>query len=259
MEDFQKALIEESKRLIPSLEEILDKAWKRLDPHSQEILKSFSEILLNLEERANEIYLEYEKKALKALAENWVKKQKGTIRERIKRILQEDKWEGFIKKARDLFAEFGLLVQALEKDLGNMRKARGGKTFERIIERMLLSINIPVERPKGQASRTLRRIDLVIPSVEVALNTPDRAVFLTCKRTLRERWKQEVPQVGPNRRVYLLTIDEDISESKAQEINEKGLIAFVRDEIKQNSKLEQFTWIRKLSTLPWELKEYGTR
>jgi len=140
-----------------------------------------------------------------------------------------------------------------------MRKARGGGTFEKLVKKMLIAMGIPVERPKGKSSRGLRRIDLVIPSVKVALDTPDRAIFLTLKRTLRERWKQEIPQVGVNQRVYLLTIDEDLSESKAREIHEKGLIAFVRDEIKQRGELRGMSWIRSLSSLPEELRAYGAR
>lgn len=146
------------------------------------------------------------------------------------------------------------MVQGLEKDLGNMRKARGGKTFEKILSRLLGLIEIEAVSPKGEAKKRLKRIDLVIPSIETALNTPDRAIFLTCKRTLRERWKQEVPQVGTNQRVYLLTIDDDLSESKAKEIEEKGLIAFVKDEIKEREGLRDKPWIRKFSDFPKELE-----
>lgn len=99
----------------------------------------------------------------------------------------------------------------------------------------------------------MKRIDIVIPSIEIATKTPDRAIFLTCKRTLRERWKQEVPQARLNQRIYLITIDNDISESKAKEINEKGLIAFVRDDLVQNGPLKNLSWIRKLSDLPKEI------
>ncbi|MGQ9819791.1 MAG: hypothetical protein ACUVQ1_07705 [Candidatus Kapaibacteriales bacterium] len=43
--------------------------------------------------------------------------------------------------------EFGILVQNLEKDLGNMRKARGGKTFEKALLSLLKFINIKAEIP----------------------------------------------------------------------------------------------------------------
>lgn len=87
----------------------------------------------------------------------------------------------------------------------------------------------------------------------MALKTPDKAIFLTCKRTLRERWKQEIPQARLNQRIYLITIDENISESKAKEINQKGLIAFIPDKIKME-KFKGMPWIRKLSDLPKEVK-----
>ncbi|CUU06215.1 hypothetical protein JGI2_01361 [Candidatus Kryptobacter tengchongensis] len=48
-------------------------------------------------------------------------------------------------------------------------------------------------------------------------------------------------------------IDENISESKAREINQKGLIAFIPDKIKME-KFKGMPWIRKLSDLPKEVK-----
>jgi len=71
---------------------------------------------------------------------------------------------------------------------------------------------------------------------------------------LRERWKQEVPQARLNQRIYLITMDDDLSENKAKEINEKGLIAFVRDELKQKEQIKNMAWIRGLNSLPKELQ-----
>ncbi len=70
-----------------------------------------------------------------------------------------------------------------------MRKTRGGKIFEKVILKILNLIDIKFEIPKGKKREELRRIDLVVPSIEVGIKTPDKAIFLTCKRTLRERWK----------------------------------------------------------------------
>ena len=44
-----------------------------------------------------------------------------------------------------------------------------------------------------------------------------------------------------------------LSEGKADEINEKGLIAFVPDELKQKQDIKGKAWIRRLSDLPGEL------
>ena len=92
------------------------------------------------------------------------------------------------------------------------------------------------------------------PDVKTALKEPERAIFLTLKRTLRERWKQEVP-AAQGRRCWLLTIDLDISEAKADDIHRKGLEAFVlegvADQLRQKGKI----WVRSLNELPEALRE----
>lgn len=247
-------LLNDAKNEIPSVDDIMNKTWRQLDLHKSKVKNNFGHVLVNFDEKATEIFKEYEHKALTKLAKLWLNSQQSDIRKRLKFIIDEKGWDKFIENASKIFVEFGILVQSFEKDLGNMRKARGGKTFEKVILRLLNFIDIKTEIPTGKAREELKRIDLVIPSVEVAKKTPDRAIFLTCKRTLRERWKQEVPQARLNQRIYLITIDDNISENKANEINEKGLIAFVRDELITTNSLKSLAWIRKISDLPRELK-----
>jgi hypothetical protein len=246
-------LLREVKNEIPSVDEIIEKTWKNLHLKKSNVKKNFGEILCDFDVEATKIFRDYESKVLIKLAKLWLNSQKIDIQKKLKEIVNEKGWNEFIEKASKVFVEFGILVQSLEKDLGNMRKARGGKTFEKVVLRLLNFIDINAEIPVGKAREDLKRIDIVIPSIEIATKTPDRAIFLTCKRTLRERWKQEVPQARLNQRIYLITIDNDISESKAKEINEKGLIAFVRDDLVQNGPLKNLNWIRKLSDLPKEI------
>ena len=242
-----------AKKEIPSLDKIIDEAWIQLGLKKSFIKNNFSQALIIFEEKANDIYREYEKRALIRLAKLWLNSQKEEIRKEFEKIVKVKGWEEFVGEASRIFMEFGVLVQNLEKDLGNMRKARGGKSFEKIILKLLKFIDIECEFPKGKMSEELGRIDIVIPSIDVAHKTPDKAVFLTCKRTLRERWKQEVPQVRPNWRVYLLTIDNEITQNKAKEINKKGLIAFIKDELKEKF-FKEMPWIRRLSDLPKEVE-----
>lgn len=248
-------LIKTAKSEIPPVDHILDETWNQLKLQKSFVKNNFGKVLVTFDKKATEIFRDYERNALVKLAKLWLNLQKEEIRKKFEEMLAQEGWEKFIGTASRLFVEFGILVQDLEKDLGNMRKARGGKTFEKVVLRLLAFIDIKGESPTGNAKEELRRIDIVIPSIEIATKTPDRAIFLTCKRTLRERWKQEVPQARLNQRIYLLTIDEDLSESKANEINQKGLIAFVRDELTKNPSLQKMPWIRKLSDLPKELKK----
>jgi hypothetical protein len=175
--------------------------------------------------------------------------------ERLSALLRERGWDAFKQEVTPVFMDFAQLVQRLEKDLGNMRKARGGLTFERAVERLLAKIAIPCERPMGrEAQRKLEHIDLVSPDVKTALNEPERAIFLTLKRTLRERWKQEVP-AAQGRRCWLLTIDLDISEAKADDIHRKGLEAFVLEGVADQLRQKGKTWVRSLNELPEALRE----
>jgi len=250
-----KELISQAKETIPAVDSILEETWRELGVDKRSVTNKFGQILVDMDLEATKIFRAYEKKALLELAKEWLRSQKEDVRRKLEKIVSQKGWDDFVHEASQLFAEFGTLVQAIEKDLGNMRKARGGKTFEKVILRLLKFIDIKGEIPSGKAREKLRRIDIVIPSIDIALKTPDRAIFLTCKRTLRERWKQEVPQARLNQRIYLLTIDDDLSESKAEEINEKGLIAFVQDELKQREHLKEMAWIRRLSDLPRELQK----
>jgi hypothetical protein len=247
-------LIRLAKEEIPSVDAIIEKTWIQLNFKRSYVQRNFGEALVSFDERATKIFMRYEKDALVRLAKLWLEMQKANIKSRFERILAQKGWNEFLNEASKVFAEFGDLVQQFEKDLGNMRKARGGKTFEKVIIKFLSFIGIKSEIPRGIAKEELRRIDIVIPSVDIAIKTPDRAIFLTCKRTLRERWKQEVPQARLNQRIYLLTIDDDLSEGKAIEINQKGLIAFVRDELAKDRAFGKMPWVRRLSDLPGELK-----
>jgi hypothetical protein len=249
-------IINSAKKVIPNVDSIIEETWLKLGIKNKAIVrKKFGVLLVAFDEEATNIFRSYERQVLLALAKAWLETQKDYIRKKLELIISKKGWDDFIEEASKLFSEFGGLVQTVEKDLGNMRKARGGKSFEKVILKFLNFLSVNGEIPKGVEREKLGRIDIIIPSTKIAISTPDRAIFLTCKRTLRERWKQEVPQARPNQRIYLLTIDEDISKNKAQEINEKGLIAFVRDELKQKSPLNEMTWIRRLSDLPKELNK----
>lgn len=58
-----------------------------------------------------------------------------------------------------------------------MRKARGDKTYEKVLLRLLGFIDFKGEIPMGKAREELKGIDVVIPSIEIATKTQNRAIF----------------------------------------------------------------------------------
>lgn len=258
-------VLEKAKRCIPPVETILDNAWSALSLDEEFIRHYFGEALRQIDERAMEIYLKHERRAMKFAAQEWLEQRRKRLQrewDHLSALLQEDRWEAFKRKVVPMFMDFARLFQRLEKALGNMRKARAGSTFERAVEKLLREICIRCGRPKKKKDqKELERFDLVVPDVETACNTPDRAIFLELKRTLGERWKQKVA-VDPKRskRCWLLTIDHKLGDEKVKGIYEricnKDLGAFfVPEDVANKLRQKGETWVRSLNELPEALRE----
>lgn len=237
--DVDKA-VEKAKALIPSVDRILDEAAKRIgifELDREDILSNFAELVNRLEAEALRLYRSYEDRAFKSLA-------------------------GHIAEVQGDVSPIELAVEAarkLEFRAGQMRKARGGASFQKIVQKLLTLAGIPCEEPSKETKRILRRIDLVSPSAEVAKKTPDKAIFLAVKRTLRERWKQVVPEQMKGARLYLVTINGECSAEKAKEIKEAGMVAYVPSSLKKQSHLQRKSWVRPLSDLPLDIRSVVPR
>jgi len=225
-------IIKKAKSTIPSVDTIIEEAISNLgiDKLSKkELLTNFEEFVKKVEAGAFKIYLEYEERAFKVL-------------------------ESFYEKGVIDLHDFTRAVRRLEFISGQMRKARGGSSFQKIIRRLLNLSGVPCEEPHSELRQILKKVDLVAPDGETAKNTPDKAIFLAVKRTLRERWKQVVPEQMKGARLYIVTINGTCSEGKAKEIRETGMVAYVPEELKQQSHLRNKPWIRPLSRLPRDIK-----
>lgn len=247
-------LIYQARQKVPSLQKILDEAIESIKKTSPRFLAPeyvkthFSECATTLEPKALEIYLHYERKTFLSAIDTWVSQNESAIKSLSEKGLSSSDF------AKEVIKLFYPLVQRLEFRSGQTRKARGGKTFELVIGYLLGKIGIPHQKPKGkQQTKILKRVDLVIPDQITAIERPDKAFFLSCKRTLRERWKQTIPERKPSWRVFLLTLDENLPEGKAREIDELGMIVYVRDDLKSKDYLATKPWVRRLSDLPRDL------
>lgn len=232
-------LVEKAKESIPSVDEILGEAVASMgitQLSQDEILNKFGHLVSQLETAANEIYDKYEASAFKKLI-SLVKAGKQT--------LSDSEIESLVFKAK-----------RLEFQAGQMRKSRGGSSLHKIVQELLNLAGVSCEIPHKETKEVLRRIDLVAPDADTAKDTPDKAIFLAVKRTLRERWKQVVPEHMKGARLYLVTINGQCSEQKAKEIKETGMVAYVPEHLKNQKHLKDKHWIRPLSALPKDVGEY---
>lgn len=109
------------------------------------------------------------------------------------------------------------------------RKQRGGKDFELQVQALLEKAGIPFEsQPRRE------RVDLILPNRSLWERDRARAVLLSLKRTLRERWRQVVDELYnlkcPN--TYLLTAETSLPQNSVQEIFSRNIYLVVWDEVK---------------------------
>jgi hypothetical protein len=242
-------LINKALSVIPEPDKILREAFKALslaEKPSQTILRNFEFYVSKLEATAFKIYQTYEMKAFDVLRDFWVKKNFKRMSHALR--------TGDPERLNRYLADFVRLIRSMEFRVGQKRRVRGGASFQKIVKILLNRAGVPCEEPHKETRAILKRIDLVSPDAQTAKETPDKAVFLATKRTLRERWKQVVPEHMKGARLYLITLDDECSERKADEIKETGMVVYVKDELKNRSHLRNKPWVRRLSNLPKDLR-----
>lgn len=243
-------IISKAIRRLPSTAKIVSQAVElapdgTLSPKA--LKKSLSNAILVLHDNAYSIFRDRQETAYEYALNEWLALREAEIN----MMSQKIQTLQFAKKICQMVIPF---AASLEKRFGNSRKSRAGATLERIIRVLFLKIGIKCEKPSKGAKKKLKRIDIVIPNQETALDSPDKAYFISCKRTLRERWKQSIPERKASWRVYLVTLDNNLSEEKADEIHNEGFITYVLDDVKKQKPLVGKSWIRRLSDLPNDLK-----
>lgn len=237
-------IVTKSLETIPDVDEIVEEAIEKLTNSGilthEQIKSKFSDALSILERTAYDLYIEYENKALENLKERYIKTEGENIPPK--------------KVMNNTFP----LVKEFEFRAGQSRKARGGSTFEKAVPLLLQAMLVQCEKPtKNDDAKTFRQIDLIIPSVDVAVERPEQAVFISVKRTLRERWKQVIDEriLGY---VYLVTHagEKDLTKSKCEDISKHKIILYVRDEIKNLDYLKNEKYVRTLNDLPKDLEHF---
>ena len=152
---------------IPSVEEIIEKAFKELNLNRQAIFsREPYQVALLLEKKCHEIYNRYESK----------------IREKFNR--------GEYK---------GVDSRTFENSLANSRRSRAGLTLEKIFIRLLKVYRIPYK--KGVKIKEAE-FDYAIPNEQRIFKDPYKTVLISLKRKVRERWKLTVGDAYILRQLY---------------------------------------------------------
>ncbi len=194
---------------------------------------NFANVIEEIEKKAHEVYL---------------KEEVHAVRNKLIR-------EGLSKKDADM-ASKAFITDNLVTSISNTRRARGGSSSEGILRLVLNSMGIPCE--KGRIKDKGYRPDLVIPSNDVISSTPERGVAIAVKRTLRERWSEDIDVFRFPRGMFVLFLpDPDFNMTKAEDMISRGMKEiYINDELYEKSGGFLTKEFHKLSDLPMSLQVY---
>lgn len=211
---------------IPSVMEILEEAKSELGFGGLVGKVRPSELARMLERKCHEVYRRYEER----------------VRER-----RKDK----VDPAR------------LEQSLQQSRMSRASKTTEEIFRLLIDSLGVRYERDARKRQIGGETPDFLIPDRETFDKDPSKAVILSVKRKVRERWREVVGEAyilkihGIPDNVWFATLECDIDDYIVDTMTKLDIRVYIPDDC-----YEQFRRFQKaypLSQLFEDLLEFGKR
>jgi len=129
----------------------------------------------------------------------------------------------------------------------NSRRSRAGKTFEAIIYKMYEVHGFKFESQKKIGKSEFQKrglgkiVDSLLPGVAEFEQRRDKVIIGTMKTTLRERWQEVIEEISRTGlpQIYLLTMDDDISVSKAEQMGKHNIVLVVPENVKSTDGLRE--------------------
>lgn len=150
-------------------------------------------------------------------------------------------------------------VQEFERRLGQKRKGRAGGSLEDVVSYLFKYFNIKAEHGPEHFQSDIE--------VDKWVRCKDRwLIGISCKRTLRERWKQvssASTEVLSNYKIkeiwHLITYDEDLSDDKLTLLGGQRHVFYLRDDSRRyqyaKSHLGMKSYVRPMSDFIKDLKK----
>lgn len=153
------------------------------------------------------------------------------------------------ERLRNFFGDFAgqiyPYIYRLSLSNTQSRRSRAGKVFEGIIYSLYEVLDYPYNAQANIGSKIFKAknlgkiVDSLLPDLTAFEQRRDKVVIGTMKTTLRERWQEVIEEINrtglPS--IYLLTVDENISASKVEQMANHNVILVVYKEVQQQATL----------------------
>ena len=153
-------------------------------------------------------------------------------------------------KLREFFGDFAgqiyPYIYRLSLSNTQSRRSRAGKVFEGIIYAIYNVLEYPFESQAQVGTKNFKTkklgkiVDSLLPSLASFEQRRDKVIIGTMKTTLRERWQEVIEEIDRTSlpKIYLLTVDEDISSNKAEQMANHNVILVVYKSVKLGDNLK---------------------
>lgn len=137
-------------------------------------------------------------------------------------------------------------LYALSLSNTQSRRSRAGKTFEAIIYKLYNLLDYEYDSQNKIGRKIFsdvglgKKVDSVLPSIEKFNLRRNKTIVGTMKTSLRERWQEVAEEIERTKipEIHLLTVDEDISVSKATEMSNHNIVIVTYSWVANSEKLK---------------------
>ena len=255
--DFAKFIKKQRDSLISSPKENAKQATEHNEKEIKKLLKEnkISEVILHLREYAYEEYLKEE-----SIFNGVILKEISRKFDTPKSIFEKLSYQFFELNIQEkvefqdkLIEIFGNYAGAISPYIYQLclsntqsRRSRAGKTFEGIIYFLYEKFSYTFDSQAKVGRKTFSNlglgkiVDSILPSVDAFNERRDKTIIGSMKTTLRERWQEVVEEVSRSNipSIYLLTVDDDISENKAIQVGNHNIVLVVLNSVKNQPHLK---------------------
>ncbi|MEM0128975.1 MAG: type II restriction endonuclease [Thermoplasmata archaeon] len=114
-------------------------------------------------------------------------------------------------------------VYGLVNSIAQSRRSRAGSAFEDVIKQLFRHLGYPYEEQAVVDGKP----DFILPSADHYRRHASDTIIFTCKRTLRERWRQIATEGTRGLAHFLGTIDDTLTPSLLAEMRENRIYLVV--------------------------------
>ncbi|MBZ9769427.1 type II restriction endonuclease [Mesorhizobium sp. CA6] len=174
----------------------------------------------------------------------WLEREELLFRRLERHIVAERLRNGFVGDDEvadvDGFLAFSLTVQ-------NRRKSRAGQSLEHHLEALFQARSIRFSR--GAETENRNRPDFLFPGQAEYSDpgfSPDLLTMLASKSTLKDRWRQVLPEAARIPSKHLLTLEPAISENQTDQLKAERLQLVLPAKLHETYRESQRSWLMTL-------------